>query len=141
MRHATSPSLVWMTARRRKAGQLGERLAARHLERNGYQIIARNYRIRQGEMDLVATEDTTLVFCEVKTIVAREASTRGPAYTLEAVGNAKRRQLRRVARFWLTERSKQTPARGCVDIRFDAIGVLISTRGELLSLEHVRNAF
>jgi putative endonuclease len=130
-----------MTSSRRRVGQLGERIAARHLERSGYRIIARNYRVRDGEIDLVATEDATLVFCEVKAIVAREASTRGPAYTLEAVGPAKRRQLRRVARSWLTERGKQTSTRGCVDIRFDAIGVLLSPRGELLNLEHVQNAF
>src|SRR5919198_1382450 len=92
-----SPS---MSASRQRAGQLGERVAARHLERNGYRLVARNYRAREGEIDLVAAGHSTLVFCEVKTIVAR-AGSRGPAYPLEAVGPAKRRQVRRLARVWL----------------------------------------
>jgi putative endonuclease len=130
-----------MTRKRRAAGQLGERLAAHHLERSGYQVVARNYRIREGEIDLVATGGATLVFCEVKTIVARGASAHGPAYTLEAVGTAKRRQVRRVARLWLAERRGRALSGGYLDIRFDAIGVLLSPRGELLSLEHIEAAF
>jgi putative endonuclease len=130
-----------MTASRRRAGRLGERVAARHLERSGYRLVDRNYREREGEIDLIAAGGSTLVFCEVKTIVARAGSTRGPAYPLEAVGPAKRRQVRRLARIWLAERRAKSPAWNCRDIRFDAIGVLVSPRGELLQLEHVENAF
>jgi putative endonuclease len=130
-----------MTHNRRRAGQLGERLAARHLERSGYRLIDRNFRAREGEIDLVATGDATLVFCEVKTLVAREASTRGPAYTLEAIGTAKRRQVRRIARLWLAGGRAQERALRFDEIRFDAIGVLLSREGQLLSLEHLQNAF
>jgi putative endonuclease len=116
-------------------------VAARHLERSGYRLVDRNYREREGEIDLIAAGRSTLVFCEVKTTVARAGSLRGLAYPLEAVGPAKRRQVRRLARMWLAQRSAGGPARGCHDIRFDAIGVLISARGEVLELEHVENAF
>ena len=51
---------------RHSLGRLGEELAAAHLERLGYRVIARNYRTRFGELDLVATDDGVLVFCEVK---------------------------------------------------------------------------
>src|SRR5919201_6316406 len=125
-------ALPRMTASRQRAGQLGERVAARHLERNGYRLVARNYRAREGEIDLVAAGHSTLVFCEVKTIVARAGSRRGPAYPLEAVGPAKRMQVRRLARMWLAQRDRQGPDRGCREIRFDAIGVVISPYGELL---------
>ena len=52
---------------RHSLGRLGERLAAEHFERLGYTVLARNYRTRFGELDLVAADDYTLVFCEVKT--------------------------------------------------------------------------
>lgn len=129
-----------MSVNRRAAGLLGEREAARHLERTGYRLVARNYRAREGEIDLIAAVGTTLVFCEVKTIVAR-GSGRGPAYPLEAVGPAKRRQVRRLARLWLAERRAASSARRCRDIRFDAIGIRVSPAGEVLSLEHIESAF
>ncbi len=52
---------------RHSLGRLGERLAAEHLERLGYRVVARNYRTRFGELDLVVTDEEVLVFCEVKT--------------------------------------------------------------------------
>jgi putative endonuclease len=127
-----------VTDPRPRVGRLGERLAARCLERAGYTVIERNYRTREGEIDLIARRSRVLVFCEVKTIVAR-ATGRGPAYALEAVGPAKRAQVRRIARSWMAERVAL--ARGCPNVRFDAVGVTLSPAGEVLSLEHVENAF
>jgi putative endonuclease len=123
---------------RLRVGRLGERLAARELERAGYTVIERNYRKREGEIDLIARRGRVLVFCEVKTVVAR-ATGRGPAYALEAVGPAKRVQVRRVARSWMSEHASL--ARGCPNVRFDAVGVTLSRAGDVLSLEHVENAF
>lgn len=140
-RHAALSSLAAMTRQRQRAGRLGERLAARHLERSGYRLVDRNYSVREGEIDLIATGGSALVFCEVKTIVARERPARGPAHPLEAIGAAKRRQVRLLARRWLAEQRSQGRLRNCHDIRFDAIGVLVSPRGELLRLEHVTDAF
>lgn len=125
---------------RRRIGRLGETLAARRLERQGYRVIERNYRTREGEIDLIATLGQTLVFCEVKTLVARGTG-RGPSYPLEAVGPAKRAQIRRLARAWIAERSSAGTAPRCRNARFDAIGVLLSPRGKLLRLDHVEAAF
>jgi putative endonuclease len=122
--------------RRRRVGQLGERLAARRLERGGYRIIERNYRTRDGEIDIVARRGQTLVFCEVKTVVVRQTDN-GPAFALEAVRPAKRAKIRRLARSWMSERS----AGGFRSVRFDAIGVTLSARGRVLALEHVEAAF
>lgn len=123
---------------RRALGQLGERFAAEHLERAGYIVLARNYRTRFGELDIVAADDRCLVFCEVK---ARVAGTReGPAGPLDAIGPRKRRQLRAMAREWLASTSgSQRPHRP--DLRFDAIGVVVTGRGVLLSIEHLEDAF
>ena len=123
--------------RRIPRGALGERIAADHLARNGYRILARNFRTRYGELDLVAADERALVFCEVKTRVARGTS--GPATPLDAIGPAKRRQLRRMAREWFA--AADTPRPRTRRARFDAIGVLLSTAGSVLAIEHVEDAF
>ena len=91
--------------RRTTIGRIGERLAAERLEAGGYRIVERNYRTREGELDVIARRGETLVFCEVKTLVARRPGGRGPAYPLESVRHAKRTKIRRLARAWMGERS------------------------------------
>jgi putative endonuclease len=123
---------------RRALGALGERLAAEHLTRAGYFVLARNYRTRYGELDIIAADSRCLVFCEVKTRVA--GGRQGPAEPLDAVGHRKRRQLRAVAREWLASNdSRERPHRP--ELRFDAIGIVVTARGALISLQHVENAF
>ena len=87
------------TDARRATGALGERIAERHLERAGYEIVERNYRSRYGELDLVAADARCLVFCEVKTRVGTGRS--GPAQALDAIGPRKRRRVRAMAMQWL----------------------------------------
>jgi putative endonuclease len=116
---------------RHHLGRLGEQLAAEHLERLGFAIVARNHRTRFGELDLVACDGETLVFCEVKT-------RRGRGQPWDALGQAKRAQVRRMARAYLSD----VPDRPRVPrIRFDAIGVSIDPRGRLTRLDHLEGAF
>jgi putative endonuclease len=123
---------------RRGIGRRGETVAAKALERLGYTILDRNFRTREGELDLIASSDGTLVFCEVKALVARPGGpSAGPVSPLEAVGPAKRVQVRRMARAWLAARGSP----GARDLRFDVIGVLLSPAGELLRLDHAEGAF
>jgi putative endonuclease len=121
---------------RRDRGALGERIAADHLEHRGYRIVARNFRTRYGELDLVVANDRALVFCEVKTRVAGGRT--GPASALEAIGPNKRKQVRALATQWLAQ-TEQRPHRP--DVRFDAIGVTLTAGGQLLALEHLEGAF
>ena len=87
---------------RRALGRRGEDLAATHLQRHGWRIVERNFRTREGEIDLIAARRGTLAFCEVKTLIARRAPpASGPADPVESVGPAKRIQVRRMARAWL----------------------------------------
>ena len=118
---------------RHHLGRLGEDLAAAHLERLGYAIVARNHRTRHGELDLVATDRRALVFVEVKTRRARRA---GRAF--ENLHPAKRLQVRRMAAAFLAE-VPDRPTRG--ELRFDAIGVTIDHEGRLIALEHLEAAF
>jgi len=120
--------------RRRQLGDAGEQLAADHLARRGFQILDRNYRTRWGELDIVACDERTIVFCEVKTRIAPRAG-RDP---LESVHPRKRAQIRRIAGRWLADRSDHPRVS---DLRFDAIGVTLASDGRLLRLDHVEAAF
>lgn len=123
---------------RRALGELGERIAAQHLARAGYEILATNFRTRFGELDLVAADSRCLVFCEVKTRIA--GTRRGPAGPLDAIGPRKRAQVRAMAREWLvSSEASGRPRRP--GLRFDAIGVLMSRSGKLVALDHVEDAF
>jgi putative endonuclease len=130
-----------MLTRRIDTGRLGERVAVRFLERNGYRLVERNYRTREGEIDLIASRGSLLVFCEVKALREGAGATRGPAHPLESVGPAKRRQVRRIARAWLATRRPTAARQACREVRFDAIGILLSGTGEVKRLEHVEGAF
>lgn len=127
-----------MSDPRRALGALGERLAADHLHRAGYQIVDRNFRTRFGEIDIVATGDRCLVFCEVKTRVRDRGGGRDP---LESIGHHKRRRLRSMAAQWLVERRPEVGGPSEPELRFDAIGVSVSGSGQLLALDHLEDAF
>jgi len=77
-----------MTTSRIALGKTGEDLACRELERRGYAILARRYRLRMGEIDIVCRDGRTVVFVEVK---AREGKVFGEA--AEAVTVTKRRRI------------------------------------------------
>jgi putative endonuclease len=119
---------------RHALGQLGERLAAEHLSRRGYEILERNFRTKWGELDLVAYDGRVLVFCEVK---SRRLST-GHTAVFEALHTRKRAQVRRMAGVWLFERADRPRAD---ELRFDAIGVVFDLAGSLVALEHLEGAF
>lgn len=116
---------------RQTLGARGEQLAAEHLERLGYEILARNHRTRFGELDVVARDGEALVFVEVKT---RRA---GGGVPWDNLHSAKREQVRRMASAWLND----TPHRFFPELRFDAIGVTIDAGDRLVSLDHEIDAF
>lgn len=102
-----------MTMERQAFGKSGEDLAVAELERRGYSILARRYRTRHGEIDIVATDRGTLVFVEVKARTTGEFGT-----AAEAVTPAKRRRLVRMALDYLA-RSRA----GEVACRFDVVAI------------------
>jgi putative endonuclease len=124
---------------RQRLGARGEELAARHLEARRFEVVARNFRTRYGELDVVARDTHYLVFCEVKTRIVRASDAAAALGPFAAIGPRKQRQVRAMAREWL--------ATGCLDgprppeLRFDAIGISFDANGRLLSLEHLEAAF
>jgi putative endonuclease len=120
----------------RALGALGERLAAEHMERLGFAILARNVRTRAGEIDLIAFDGRTLVFAEVKTSAAR--GTAPAAAVLERLAPRQRARLRGLAAAWLCEHPERPRAAA---IRLDAVGVSVDSGGRLTGLEHIEAAW
>ena len=115
-----------MTQARRALGASGEERAASWYEEHGYRVLARNWRCRDGELDLVVAHGRTVVFCEVKTRTSDAFGT--PA---EAVGHAKRARIRGLAARWLDGEAPFRP----VGIRFDVVAIQGTT------LEVIEGAF
>jgi putative endonuclease len=88
-------------SRRKALGKAGEDLAAAWYEARGYQVLARNWSCRDGELDIVLRHGRLHVFCEVK---ARSSGAFGlPA---EAVGPLKQARVRRLAALWFVDLSR-----------------------------------
>ncbi len=83
-------------------------------EHNGYQVVERNWRCREGELDLIVRKGRTYVFCEVKT---RASDAFGAPQ--EAVTRTKQTRIRHLAARWLSEGTVRA-----VGIRFDVASVL-----------------
>lgn len=118
-----------MSRGRQLLGRRGEALAEGHLVARGYRILARNFRCRFGEVDLVADEGGVVVFVEVKTRRSARAGTGA-----EAVGAVKRRRLVAAARYFLAVRG--LTAALC---RFDVVSLDVGAEGTRVDL--VRDAF
>ncbi|GAA3376220.1 YraN family protein [Streptomyces sannanensis] len=109
-------------------GRYGEDLAARRLAGAGMTVLARNWRCRAGEIDIVARDGDVLVVCEVKT---RRA---GPfQHPMAGVTPAKAERLRGLAERWIAEHGGAPPG----GVRIDLVGVLLPSRGAPV-VEHAR---
>lgn len=116
-------------------GRYGEQVAAAHLEAAGMVILDRNWRCREGEIDLVAQDGSEIVFVEVKT---RSSTAFGaPA---EAVDRAKSARIRQLALRWLLARREAHGPANWSALRFDVVAV-IRTSGAGPDVSHLRGAF
>jgi putative endonuclease len=115
---------------RRAAGRQAEDLAASWLVERGYRLLARNFSVRQGEVDLIVSDESVLAFVEVR---SRADSRHG---TPEAtIGPSKIRRVVTAARHWL---ARNEP--GDLDIRFDVVAV-DHGEGEEPEIRHLPGAF
>jgi len=111
------------------AGMNGQLMAENFLQQKGYNIIARNYRVRGGEIDIIATYENYLIFIEVKT-----RSKIAYGLPREAVGAAKQNRIKNTAMHYIAENELADQ-----DCRFDVVEVL--TRSENAEIFHIENAF
>jgi len=114
---------------RAELGRQGEALAEAFLRARGYRTLARNFRCRAGEIDLVVQDGDVVVFVEVRSRRGDRAGT-----PLESVDGRKQAQVVRVARHFLAARGL-----GERDARFDVVAVRFDA--EPPAVEHVPNAF
>ncbi|MEX2185826.1 MAG: YraN family protein [Pirellulales bacterium] len=114
-----------------RLGARGERAAARYLKRLGYRIVDRGVRSRLGELDIVAVDERTVVFVEVKTRTGTDAG-----QPLDAVTPEKQRRLTQAALAFLKYR-------GLLEhrSRFDVVSIVWPADAREPRIEHVVNAF
>ncbi len=109
-------------------GDQGEKMAKEYLKKKGYEILAANYRVRGGELDLVVIKGKQLVFCEVKTRNSRKMG-----LPIEAVNREKQRRILHAARCYILWAAPVHSS-----IRFDVIQVM---PGDCPPVLHMENAF
>jgi len=112
-------------------GHYGERLAARHLLKQGYFITAKRFFDRRGEVDLIAVDKNTIVFVEVKTRGRKSNSM--PA---EAIDQNKQNRITQTSKHYL----KLNNLTDC-QTRFDIITIICSGPGATASITHFKHAF
>ncbi|HEX4414703.1 MAG TPA: YraN family protein [Lacipirellulaceae bacterium] len=112
-------------------GHRGEHAAARFLKRQGMRIIERGYDSPLGEIDIIAVDDRTVVFVEVKTRTSGDAG-----HPTEAIDRTKQRRMTQAALAFLkSKRLLQQPA------RFDVIAITWPADAREPAIEHFKNAF
>lgn len=115
---------------RRKIGALGERIALDYLKKQGYSIRERNFRCREGEIDIIAEKDDFLVFIEVRT---RRSSSFGTPE--ESVTPSKVEKLIALAQTYVESHEDLPPF-----WRIDVVAVELTPRGKVSRIELIENA-
>ncbi|OGO00272.1 MAG: YraN family protein [Chloroflexi bacterium RBG_13_52_14] len=119
-----------MTLKRKEVGALGEKLAVDFLKKRGYKIIQRNFRCREGEIDIITKQGECLVFVEVRT---KKSS--GFGIPEESITPVKSRKLVDLANIYLQNCSSLPQS-----WRIDVIAVELKPDNKLSRLEHIENA-
>ncbi len=119
---------------RRKIGNKGEKIAARHLKRLGYKILRRNYAPFDNEIDIIAEDREHIIFVEVKTRSTDKMSAY-EARPASAVTEDKQRRIISTAKYYVggLDRKKK--------LRFDVIEVYLDKKGKPAEVIHMENAF
>lgn len=115
----------------KEIGDFGETAACQYLEKNGCSVLKRNYHCRTGEIDIIAKDGETIVFCEVKTRLSKAFGTPG-----EFVDYKKQEKIIKTALYYL--------GRDDIDMRFDVVEVMYRICGDCFAvteINHIKSAF
>ena len=118
-----------MTKIGKQLGSWGESVAAVHLEAKGFVIKEKNWRHQLGEIDIIAQDDTELVFVEVKTRRGNQLGSPEEGLTVE-----KSRRLLLLAQAYLSENDMDA------DWRIDLVAVELDDRGKMIRCDHIPSA-
>ena len=116
---------------KRRIGNLGEKLAAKFLKKQGYKILKRNFVAEGAEIDIIARRKDTVVFAEVKTRSAKEGENLSPA---SAVTPEKQRKIIKAAKYYAAYNAKD------FILRLDVIEILLESKRKR-TINHIENAF
>ncbi|HEY7465897.1 MAG TPA: YraN family protein [Dehalococcoidia bacterium] len=116
--------------RNRNFGNFGERVAASHLESKGYEILERNYSTREGEIDIIASRGSDLVFVEVRSRRGRNFGT-----PEESITGRKAAHVRAAAAAYVQEHPDAPP-----NLRVDVVALELDAKGRVLRVEQIENA-
>jgi putative endonuclease len=118
-----------------ETGILGEQIAKTHIIKSGYTVLKTNYRCRYGEIDIIATKNTTLEFFEVRTRTQNSLN-----LPEESITRLKFLHIQRtVAHFFEAklETLNQNPPLEITSWRISLIGILLDSRGNLIRLSYI----
>ncbi len=108
-------------------GKIGENIAIKYLENNGYKIVDKNFECRQGEIDIIAKEKNELVIIEVKTRKSLEYGN-----PVDAVDKNKRKHIYKVAEYYLYIKKLEN-----MYVRFDVIEIYVKNKKAYIN--HIKN--
>lgn len=116
--------------KRQTTGKLGEKIAADFLKKKGYEILEKNYRRSEGEIDIITKQQDTLVFIEVRTRTSRRFGT-----PEESITNIKKERLRALAECYRQEHENLPK-----NWRIDVVAIEMGRGGKVKRIEIILNA-
>jgi putative endonuclease len=116
--------------RNRNFGNFGERVAASHLESKGYEILERNWSVREGEIDIIAQRPGEIIFVEV-----RSRRSRAMGSPEESITGRKAAHVRAAAAAYIQEHPEAPPNQ-----RIDVVALELDAKGRVLRVEQIENA-
>lgn len=119
-----------MTERSQLLGAAGERIASRYLEQHGYEVVDKNVRRTEGEIDLVALKGDTLVFVEVKLRTSRKMGA-----AVQQISPIKGAKLRTLAEAYAADHPEYPG-----NCRIDLVAIELTVGGDVGQLNHIENA-
>ena len=143
-RTAKPPKAKKRTDPRHAIGAIGEAAVRDCVTAWNWYVVDHNVRWRDGELDIIAVDDRTLVFIEVKTLRAKSSTGRPSFSPFESIGDRKRAQIRSLAKRWISDELRRQYHRGerrFEGFRFDAFAVTVDAADNVTTIEHIEDAF
>ena len=133
-----------MTLETKKLGDLGEKIAAKYLKKQGYKILGRNFRYKKfGEIDIIAKKKNTkdVVFIEVKTRYKRKFKEISNNYAPEDnITYFKQKQLIKLAKIYLAQNLDKEKIKTHIPWQIDIIAIEIDPISQKFNLRHIKQA-
>ena len=115
----------------KRVGIIGEKIAVSYLKKRGYKILAKNFKLKCGEIDIVAREGEYICFVEVKTRTSNAF-----AQPFESVDYIKQKKMQSAALIWLNMHNLDDAL-----CRFDIVSIILNKNYKLIEINIIKDAF